>query len=215
MERTFENQALQDELDSEMIYNIIDDQIAPLFYDKDENGLSPKWISYIKNTIAKVASNFTTNRMLLDYERQYYIPMSERYHKMIADHYAMATEITEWKNKITREWDNIELVGLDLPNRSKQIIALGKSYYGEVTLEIGELDMHEVGVELVVAELDNDKMVIREKHDFTPVYQENGQACYHIDVTADNPGLLNLAIRIYPKSPLLPHRQDFALVKWL
>ena len=215
MERTFENQALQDELDSELIYNIIDDQIAPLFYDKDENGLSPRWISYIKNTIAKVASNFTTNRMLLDYERQYYIPMSERYHKMIADHYAMATEITEWKNKITREWDNIELVGLDLPNRSKQIIALGKSYYGEVTLEIGELDMHEVGVELVVAELKDDKMIIREKHDFTPVYQENGQACYHIDVTADNPGLLNLAIRIYPKSELLPHRQDFALVKWL
>ena len=136
-----------------------------MFYDKDSTGLSPRWIKTIKNTIAYVASNFTTNRMLEDYEKQYYIPMSGRYHKMIADNYAMATEITEWKNKVSREWDNIELVGLNLPNRSKQIIALGKSYYGEVKLELGELDMHEVGVELVAAEQKDGKLVIREKHD--------------------------------------------------
>lgn len=214
-ERTFENQGLQDELDSEMIYNIIDDEIAPLFYEQGENGVSPKWVGYIKNTIAKVASNFTTNRMLEDYEKQYYIPMSARYQKMIQDNFAMATEITEWKKRVTREWDNIELLGLNLPNRSKQIIALGKSYYGEVKLEIGELDMHEVGVELVVAEQQNGKLVIQEKRDFTPISQEGGIAVYRIDVTADAPGLLNLAIRIYPKSELLPHRQDFALVKWL
>ena len=70
--------------------------------------------------------------------------MSARYQKMIENDFAMAAEIAEWKKKISREWDNIELVGLDLPNRSKQIIALGKSYYGEVKLEIGELSMHEV-----------------------------------------------------------------------
>ncbi len=215
MKRTFENQAMQDELDSEMVYNIIDDEIAPRFYDKNADGLSPKWIKTIKNTIAYVASNFTTNRMLEDYERQYYIPMAHRYRKMIADDFAMATEITEWKNKVTREWSSVELVGLNLPNRSKQIIALGKSYCGEVKLELGELDMREVGVELVAAEQKDGKLIIREKHDFTPVSQEGSVALYHIDVTADAPGLLMLAIRIYPKSELLPHRQDFALVKWL
>lgn len=215
MKRTFENQAMQDELDSEMIYNIIDDEIAPLFNEKDASGMSPKWIKTIKNTIAEVASNFTTNRMLEDYERQFYIPMAARFREMTADSYAMASEITEWKKKISREWDNIELVGLNLPNRSKQIIALGKSYYGEVKLEIGELNLHEVGVELVAAEQKDGKVVIREKHDFTPISQEGSIALYHIDATADAPGILQLAIRIYPKSELLPHRQDFALVKWL
>ena len=213
--RTFENQGLQDELDSEMIYNIIDDDIAPLFYENDQSGLSPQWICMIKNTIAKVASNFTTNRMLEDYERQYYIPMSERYHKMIANNYEMATKITEWKRKVSREWDNIELVGLTLPNRSKQVIALGKSYSGEVKLELGELNMHEVGVEMVVAEQEHGRQVIRARRDFTPVEQEGSVALYRIEVTADSPGLLMLAIRIYPKNGLLPHRQDFALVKWL
>ena len=215
MKRTFENQAMQDELDSEMIYNIIDDEIAPLFYRKDTAGYSTEWVQYIKNTIAKVASNFTTNRMLEDYERKFYIPMSERYHRLIADNYKLASEITAWKSKVTREWDNIELVSLELPNRSKQLIALGKQYAGTVRLEIGELDMHEVGVELVASEQKDGKMVIREKHDFAPVSQKGSIATYHIEVTADAPGLLMLAIRIYPKNDLLPHRQDFALVKWL
>lgn len=215
MKRTFESQALQDELDSEMVYNIIDGEIAPRFYDRDAGGLSTEWIKTIKNTIAYVASDFTTNRMLEDYERLFYVPMAERYHRMIADNYAMATELAEWKNKITREWGSIELAGLNLPNRSKQIIALGKAYSGEVKLEIGELDMNEVGVELIVAEQQNGRQVIREKHDFMPVSQEGSIASYHIDVTPDAPGLLMLAIRLYPKNKLLPHRQDFALVKWL
>ena len=215
MKRTFENQALQDELDSEMVYNIIDDDIAPRFYDRDASGLSPRWIKTIKNTIAYVASNFTTNRMLEDYERQYYIPMAKRYRQMIADHYAMATQLTDWKNKLRREWGGIELLTIDLPNRSKQIISLGKSYYGEVKLEIGELDIQDVGVELVAAEQKDGKMIIREKHDFIPLSQKGTIASYRLEVTPDAPGLLMLAIRIYPKNHLLPHRQDFTLVKWL
>ena len=70
--RTYENQAYQNELDAELIYNIIEDQIAPAFYNKNEKGISIEWCSYIKNTIAKVASHFTTYRMLCDYEKQYY-----------------------------------------------------------------------------------------------------------------------------------------------
>ena len=215
MKRTFENQAMQDELDSEMIYNIIDGDIAPLFYDKDKSGLSPKWIKTIKNTIAYVASNFTTNRMLEDYEQQFYIPMAERYREMKANNYALATEISEWKAKVSRSWGDIELVGLNLPNRSKQIISLGKSYSGEVQLEIGDLDMYEVGVEMVVAERKDGKLTIREKQDFIPISQEGSVALYRIDVTPEAPGSLQLAVRIYPKNDLLPHRQDFALVKWL
>lgn len=214
MERTYENQAYQDELDSEMIYNIIDDDIAPAFYAKGADGISPEWMKLIKNTRAKVAANFTSNRMLIDYENQYYIPMSERYHKMIDNNYAMATEISEWKKRISREWGNIECIELVLP-RAKPSIDLGKSYSGEVTLEIGELDMNEVGVEVVAAEQHNDKVTIHAKYDFTPVSQKDGKALYRVEIMPDAPGLFMLALRIYPKNSFLPHRQDFALVKWL
>ena len=215
MERTFDNQAMQDELDSEMIYNIIDDEIAPLYYDKDEHGISPDWVKTIKNTIAYVASNFTTHRMLEDYERQFYVPMSARYQKMIANNFALATEISEWKKKINREWSHIEFVGMDLPNRTEQVISLGKSYYGEIKLEIGDLNMNEIGVELIVAEQKKGKLVISKQFDFSPIGQDGSVASYRLDAIASSPGMLKLAIRIYPKNEHLPHRQDLALVKWL
>ena len=61
--RTYENQQYQDELDAELIYNIIEDQIAPAYYNKDSNGISIQWCNFIKNTIGKVAPQFTTYRM--------------------------------------------------------------------------------------------------------------------------------------------------------
>lgn len=214
-ERTYENQEFQDELDSEMIYNTIDNDIAPLFYSKDSTGISPNWIRYIKNTIAKVASNFTSNRMLIDYENQFYKPLTQRNNLLVMDNYAQAIEIASWKNKVRREWDNVELLELVLPNKTGQMIELGKPYTGQLVLEIGELSINDIGAELVVSEENNGNIVIRNKFDFTPVSGADGKAIFRLNVTPDAPGLYRLAIRIYPKNPLLPHRQDFALVKWL
>lgn len=213
--RTYENQGFQDELDSETVYNIIEDDIAPCFYDKNEKGISPSWVSFVKNTIAKVASNFTTNRMLIDYENQYYNPLCERYNKMIANNFELAKQVADWKRKVANEWEHIEVSGFQFPDKASQSIALGNSYSADVTLEIGSLDMNDLGVELVYAERENDKLNIKETYQFNAVSQADGKAVYHIDVTPDAPGEQMLAIRIYPKHPALVHRMDFPLVKWL
>ena len=89
-ERTYENQKYQDELDAEMIYNIIEDQIAPTFYNKDSKGISIEWCSFIKNTIGKVAPQFTTYRMLTDYENQYYYPQQKRSKLLRGNHFEKA-----------------------------------------------------------------------------------------------------------------------------
>ncbi len=213
--RTYENQGFQDELDSETVYNIIEDDIAPCFYDKNEKGISPSWVSFVKNTIAKVASNFTTNRMLIDYENQYYNPLCERYNKMIANNFELAKQVADWKKKVAQEWEHIEVAGFSFPDKASQSIALGNSYSADVTLEIGELDMNDLGVELVYAERENDKLNIKATYQFNAVSQADGKAVYHIEVTPDAPGEQMLAIRIYPKHPALVHRMDFPLVKWL
>lgn len=215
MKRTYENQAFQDELDSELIYNIIDNDIAPLFYAKDATGISSGWVKFIKNTIAKVASNFTSNRMLIDYEQKYYIPMAARSKQLTADNYKKAIEIAAWKNKVTREWDNVELAKLISPYNIGQIIELGKSYQGEIAIDTGELTIDDIGVELVVTEESNGDIIIRNTYDFTPVSEKDGTARFKIDVKPNTPGLYRLAVRIFPKHDFLPHKQDFALVKWL
>lgn len=132
-----------------MIYNIIESEIAPAFYDRGENGISATWSGYIKNTVAKVAANFTSNRMLTDYEDKFYIPMSRRFQRLGDNNYAVAKQIAEWKRKVSREWDTVQVDALILPDKSKQIISLGKSYQGKVVLDLGELSIDDIGVELV------------------------------------------------------------------
>ena len=214
MERAYENQEFQNELDSEMIYNIIESEIAPAFYDKAADGISASWAGFIKNTIAKVAANFTSNRMLSDYEDKFYLPMSRRYHRLSENNYALANQIAEWKKKVSREWDSVQVDGLILPDKSKQIISLGKSYQAKVTLELGELSLDDVGIELVAMMKKDERLEVCFTQEFVPVSFENGKGLYSIEVTPDDPGQFMLGLRIFPKNILLPHRQDFALVKW-
>ena len=215
MERSYENQQYQDEMDAETIYNIIEDEIAPIFYDKNKDGISSRWCALIKNTIAKVAVNFTTTRMLTDYENQYYYPMTERVTKLKDNKFATAIELSNWKRKVTQEWDNIKVADFKVPNRNEQLISIGKTYKGEITLELGDLRPEDVGVELVVAQQKDDKFKVLSTTEFTVVAQEGNKATYQLEIASEYPGALHLAIRIFPKNNLLPHRQDFALVKWL
>lgn len=213
--RTYENQYFQDEMDSQMIYNIIEDEIAPTFYSNKGKGEAKEWISYIKANIAEVASNFTTNRMLTDYENQYYIPMAKRANKLSSNNFKLAIEISDWKSKISREWDNISLDSIELPDRSKQVISLGGSYYGKVVLNIGSLKPEEVGVEVVSTYYADGISKLIDITEFKNTSAEGGKAIYEINVTPNNPGTFRLSIRIYPKHKELAHRQDIALVKWL
>ena len=215
MERAYENQQYQDEMDAEMIYNIIEDEIAPIFYDKNKDGISSRWCALIKNTIAKVAVNFTTTRMLTDYENQYYFPMTERVTKLKDNRFNLAIQLSDWKRRVTQEWDNIKVVDFKVPNRNEQIISIGKTYKGEITLDVSELDPKDVGVEVVVAEQKDEKIKVLSTSEFNLVSHEGSRATYQIEVASEYPGALHLAIRIFPKNEHLPHRQDFALVKWL
>ncbi|MGM9785487.1 MAG: alpha-glucan family phosphorylase [Candidatus Cryptobacteroides sp.] len=217
MERTYDDQNYQDELDAATIYNIIENEIAPTFYNKSlSTGRSTDWIEYIKNTVAMVACNFTTNRMLTDYINQYYDPQSARYDRIIADDFAEAREIAAWKKRLRREWKNVEVVSAKMPDSNSDNVAIGNDYKAEVVLNIGNLNPEEIGVEVLFASADNKgKLHIQERYEFSPVESQDGQAKYVATINPDRSGLYQVAGRIYAKNPKMPHRQDFELVRWL
>ena len=216
MESTYDDPNYQDELDAATIYATIENEIAPAFYKADANGLSSEWIEYIKNTVAQVACNFTTNRMLTDYINQYYIPQSERTASLVGDDYRAARLIAAWKKHLRREWQNVGVVSMVKPDSSHDDIALGKEFHAEVVLSIGDLQPEDVGVELLFASSDSKGALhIQEHFEFTPVESNDGVVRYEASILPQTTGLYQVAARIYARNPLLPHRQDFELVRWL
>ena len=215
-ERTYDDQNYQNELDAATIYATIENEIAPDYYDIDsKSGLPVKWIGYIKNTIAKVASNFTTNRMLTDYCNQYYIPQSERYCKLSADGAALAREIADWKKFMTDEWNNMRIVSYTQPGAS-YVLSQDNKLISEVQIDLGRIKPEDIGVEMLFTSTDKKGALhIQEVAPFELVGVENGVATFRVTVLPERTGMYQVGTRIYPKNDLLPHRQDFPIVRWL
>ncbi len=215
MERTYEDQEYQNELDAATIYSILENEIAPDYYDIDSTGRSSKWIGYIKNTVAMVASNFTTNRMLTDYCNQYYIPQCERYGRLVADNAKLAREISSWKAYVAQEWSNMRIISYTQPSAS-YVLSDKNKLVCEVVIDLGRMKAEDIGVEVLFTSRDNSGTLhIQEVFNYDLVSYENGIATFRTSVLPERTGMYEVGTRIYPKNAELPHRQDFPIVKWL
>ena len=216
MERTYDDQGHQNDLDSATIYTTIENEIAPVYYDVDaKTGISERWVSYVKNTIAQVACNFTTNRMLTDYVNQYYLPQSHRFEEIAADGYREAKEIAQWKENVERVWNNISVVSYSQPESAYNLMP-SSPLCSEVELYLAGLSPEDIGVEMLFCTRDSKgKLHIKAKTEFSQVSFDNGVAKYRTEVLPETTGMYQVATRIFPKNPKLPHRQDFGLVRWL
>lgn len=214
-ERTYDDYEYQNELDAATIYSTIENEIAPDYYDIDNTRRSSKWIGYIKNTVSMVASNFTTNRMLSDYCKQYYFPQSERYSRLVADGGKVAKEIAAWKKFVGEEWNNMRIVSYTQPNASYTLSDKNK-LESEVVIDLGRLKPEDIGVEMLLTSTDaKGQLHIQEVFNYELVSYENGVATFKTSVLPERTGMYEVGTRVYPKNAELPHRQDFPIVKWL
>jgi len=99
VDRSFENQELQDELDAERIYSLLENDITVKFYDRNENDIPEDWVGMIRNTIAHVAPEFTMNRMLRDYLSRFYLNLYERSRKLKEKEYLVPKELALWEEQ--------------------------------------------------------------------------------------------------------------------
>ncbi len=215
-ERAYDVQDFQDELDAETIYNILENEIVPAFYNRNNDNVPEKWVGFVKNTIANVAPNFTTGRMIRDYQDRYYNPQFERSKGIIADNFKLAKELAEWKFKVSSVWDQIEVTGMDFSDGITNKMKIGQEYPVSITLDLKGLSCSEIGVELVIAEnhVDEPRAIV-EIVNFTPEECKGTTCCYKHFLHPNHPGSFNYGFRIYPKNEHLPHRQDFRYVRWI
>jgi alpha-glucan phosphorylase-like protein len=215
-EATYDNTEFQDELDAETIYTILEEEIVPIYYNRDENGVPAKWVSYIKNTIADIAPHFTMKRQLDDYIRQYYTKLFKRTKIMTGKNYEMARHIASWKRKVLRGWEGIEIVSMKTHDSDQKPLSLGDSFIAEIILDLNELSATDVGIEVLFGKKVNDRVnepIFIEEMNL--VRSEKNIAVFECNIPINQAGVYDFVFRLFPKSPLLPHRQDFNLVKWI
>ncbi len=213
--RTYQNQEYQDKLDAATIYGLLENEIIPMYYKKNKKGYSEKWIQVIKNSIATIAPHYTMKRQLDDYFEKFYNRQAKRSAELLANNNELAKKISLWKEAVAERWDGIHVVSKEtsfLENGGET----GMKY--KITYVIDEQGLDDaVGLELVSLnnEQSDSEREVYSTHQFKMVKREGNLFTFEAEIEPSNAGTYRSCVRMYPKNDLLPHRQDFAYVKWL
>ena len=212
-ERTYQNQGYQDQLDAATIYSLLENEILPLYYNRNAQGFSEGWIKTIKNSIATIAPHYTMKRQLDDYYDNFYIKEAANFKKLSANNNKLAKELAAWKETVAQRWDSIRVVSKD------DSVLYGAETGKKYTLRyvIDEQGLNDaVGLELISIKTDkNGEEHIFSKREFTMVGREGNNYTFEATFEPNVAGAFKSCVRMYPKNENLVYREDFCYVKWL
>jgi alpha-glucan phosphorylase len=213
--RTYENQAYQDQLDAATIYGLLENDIIPMYYNRNKKGYSADWVKVIKNSISTIAPHYTMKRQLDDYFDRFYNREALRFKKLQDHDYRLAKDIALWKETVAERWDEIHVVSKDtsLLDTGGET---GKKYTMRYVIDEQGLD-DAVGLELVSlkSNTSQDDHEVYSVRPFKVKGHEGNLYTFEAVIEPDVAGAFRSCVRMYPKNVNLPHRQDFCYVKWL
>ena len=213
--RTYENQAYQDQLDAATIYGLLENDIIPMYYNRNKKGYSADWVKVIKNSISTIAPHYTMKRQLDDYFDRFYNREALRFKKLQEHDYRLAKDIALWKETVAERWDEIHVVSKDtsLLDTGGET---GKKYTMRYVIDEQGLD-DAVGLELVSlkSNTSKDDHEVHSVRPFKVKGHEGNLYTFEAVIEPDVAGAFRSCVRMYPKNVNLPHRQDFCYVKWL
>ena len=219
LERSFDNQKRQDELDAEIIYSLLENDITQKFYTRGLGDIPAEWVRNIKNSIAGVAPEFTMNRMLRDYIDRFYSKLYQRSGKLKLNDYRLTREISYYKKRIIDQWKEIKVLEMDIPEAASGSadLKVGQEFSGTITLDLNGIAPDNIGLEMVMvrgSEKVPQKEIV-ETEELKCIHCEGSVAEYEIVKHAVQAGQFDIGFRIFPKMENLPHRMDLPLVRWI
>ncbi len=194
---------------------MLENEIIPLYFNKNYKGYSPEWIQYIKRSIGKIAPIFTMKRQLDDYISRFYQPEAKRYAKLAKSDYKVAREIVAWKENVASRWNDVQILSCEFHDESNNngVCSTGDRINAKAVLNTAGLG-DAIGVELVVYEDKDGESKYLRREDLKVVKKDGDVLTYEFNGVIREAGVYRFSFRMYPKNDLLPHRQDFAYTRW-
>jgi starch phosphorylase len=201
--------------ESRSLYELLQDRVIPLYYERGAMGFSPEWIKMAKRSIMTLLPRFNSQRMVGEYLSRFYLAASERGQQMVENQYATAREVAAWKRKVRSSWPSVQARVVGAPQRQ---IGFGDKVRFTVAVALDRLAPEDIQAELLLSTALRDlaPQFARESFIFRAEGKpENGEQRYVLDVAPELCGKLEYRIRIYPHHPALAHRFEMGLMKWV
>ena len=209
----YEDLEYQDEVESNALYDLLESEVIPLFYDRGADGVPDEWIARVKEAIGTLVPVFNTNRMVHEYVEQLYAPNQLRWDQLNSDRHRTA-QLSEWKSRVRSAWSevSIERVESEAPPEPK----VGMLIPLEVTVSLGGLSPDDVRVELYMGRI-NAQQEIHQAESLALVYRSSNGDGGHVfegDYPCSSPGSHGYTLRVLPYHPDLRDPLEMGLVCW-
>lgn len=210
----YDDPCYQDEIEAAALYNLLEKEIIPLFYQRDNYGLPVGWLAMMKNSIRSFAPVFNTQRMVAEYNRQLYLPAAELYQRLQADSYRRARELADWKRRVRTAWTQIRIE--EVKDDRQGNLQAGESLAIRVRLDLGSLTPADVKAEIYHGAVDaGGEIAAAEKVIMTPCQDfGGGKYIYSGQIQPRQGGRWGYKLRVMPWHPDLSGHYLQGLVIW-
>ena len=205
----------QDRVDSQSIYDTLENKIIPMYYDKNEDGISEKWLQYMKESIISTGGRFSTSRMVTDYTDKLYMPLCNLYHNYYTDLEKVA-QFNSWKESLKSSWEQIEITQEN--NLDNITIDAGNNIEVKCKVKLGNMKPENIEAQVYYGTIDDNGVV----DDITIIPMELEQAdeenriyAYKAKVKLINGGSYGYTFRVMPKHEMILDSANLNLVKWI
>jgi starch phosphorylase len=205
----------QNSVESQAIYDLLEKEIIPLFYDRGSDNLPRKWITMMKAAIGTLAPVFNTNRMVRQYAENYYAPAAAQWDELTTHKLAGARRQCAWKQKMMDEFAQVQIESVN-DSMVEQAAKVGKTIRVEVIVNVGTLETEDVSVELYFGPIDEDGQLA----DGQPLAMAHHEDCgdgrhkYASDMPCGHSGMTGYTVRVMPGRPGRHDPRISSLIRW-
>ncbi|GAB6392015.1 MAG: alpha-glucan family phosphorylase/maltodextrin phosphorylase [Treponematales bacterium] len=210
----YEDTNLQDDIESKALYDLLEREVIPLFYQRGRDGLPREWIRRMKNCMKEIGASMSSHRMLMDYSNKFYLPALKNYHRVSGGNYEEAAALAAYLAKLRQNWENIKILRVE--SNAKPVMQRGSALTVTARIDLAGLTADEALVELYHGAVSNQSSEIlhARRAEMKALKREGNIWVYQVKAECTDTGMQGHTVRILPKHPALVHPYRSGFLKW-
>ncbi|MDR0494758.1 MAG: alpha-glucan family phosphorylase [Treponema sp.] len=210
----YADEHLQDDVESKALYDLLERDIIPLFYQRGRDGLPREWIKRMKDCMRQIGHSMSSHRMLLDYSNQFYFPALKNYRRLVKDDYNEAKSIAEYFSRLKESWDNLKIVKVEA--NAKPVMQRGDILSVTAHIDLGHMSPQDLQVELYhgTVSTQSNEIIDARRAEMKWTGSKDYLNLYQVKVECGDTGFQGHTVRILPKHEALVHPYRTGFIKW-
>jgi starch phosphorylase len=224
---TYKDDDYQDAVESQAIYNMLENEVVPLFYTRSADNVPRAWIQRIRNSITSITPRFNAHRMVAEYTQTFYNPAVAKWHCLAAEAMSKAKALSSWKSNMKKAWPEFAIkdvqVHVNNGEKNEQLnfrqpqLKVGSQLSVRALVKLANISPEDVSVELYHGSMDswgNIKDGSAVRMDYEQATGKDGEHWFVGSMSCSKAGQRGLAVRLLPSNPDLVNPHELGLILW-